>query len=79
MFGGLEKWELVKPFEGNDKVICEALLQWANDGSHAVFDDLFISQSAETKQNFLRVFEEIFRKNNHGSHYDLMTGNKAST
>jgi len=75
MFGGINIWELADKFEGDDQDICYSLLQWSNDGSHSVFDDLYMSQSVEGRDNYLRVFEEIFRKNKHGSHYDMMTRN----
>jgi len=72
MFGKVDRWKLIDPFEEPDRRICESLLQWANDGSHSVYDDLYVSLSEDSKSIYLKVFEEIFRKNGQGDHYDLM-------
>ncbi|NJB66689.1 wobble nucleotide-excising tRNase [Desulfobaculum xiamenense] len=72
LFGNIKKWKLAEKFDGDDKVICHSLLQWTNDGSHCVFDDLFVTPSVEVRDNYLRVFREIFIKNEHGEHYRMM-------
>lgn len=71
-FGNIKKWTLAENFEGPDKEICNSLLQWTNDGSHSVFDDIYMTHNQETRDSYLRVFEEIFIRNNHQAHYDMM-------
>lgn len=73
MFGGRDKWDLLTHFEGDDKFVCESLFQWTNDGSHSIFDDIFISQDNTVKENYLRVFKAIFNESGHGAHYTMMT------
>ncbi|MFA9396583.1 MAG: AAA family ATPase [Halodesulfovibrio sp.] len=74
MLGGGKKWDLLNSFEGDDKFVCQSLFQWTNDGSHSIFDDIFISQDSMVKENYLRVFKSIFDESGHAAHYALMTG-----
>lgn len=73
LFGNISnKWLLAEKFHGDDKLICHSLLQWTNDGSHCVFDDIFVAPSVEGRNNYLRVFKDVFYQNGHGEHYRMM-------
>ncbi len=74
MWGGLGKDEICKLFEGHDKLICQSLFSWVNDGSHSIHDDLYINHGEQTNQAYLRVFRGIFDKAGQISHYNMMTG-----
>jgi len=66
---------LLRKFEGEEKIIGNALLTWINDGSHIVNDDLFIATDEEDLEKYLRVFKKIFEVENHLAHYNMMMGN----
>ena len=39
MWGGMGKDEICALFDGRDKLICQSLFSWVNDGSHSIHDD----------------------------------------
>lgn len=57
-----------------EKVICESLLSWVNDGSHCINDDLYIQKNEEDTKIYKKVFKDIFGKAGHLSHYRMMMG-----
>lgn len=70
---GYMGWEeQIALFDGQNQIICRALISWMHDGSHNIFDDLSMCHDAETTTNYLRIFKEIFEKSNHGGHYEMM-------
>ncbi|NBX52039.1 MAG: AAA family ATPase [Proteobacteria bacterium] len=74
ILGGHDFDALCSKFEGNDKVICQSLTSWVQDGSHYANDDLYISITDTTIEVYLRVFKEIFEKTGHLNHYKMMMG-----
>lgn len=74
MWGGMGKDEICELFEGSDKLICQSLFSWVNDGSHSIHDDLYINHGAQTNEVYLRVFREIFNKAQQLGHYNMMAG-----
>ncbi|WP_312331375.1 AAA family ATPase [Acinetobacter variabilis] len=72
MWGGKTKDDICNLFEGNDKLICQSLFSWVNDGSHCIHDDLYINHGQQTNESYLRVFKEIFEKAGHINHYNMM-------
>ncbi len=72
MWGGKSKDEVCDLFEGTDKLICQSLFSWVNDGSHSIHDDLYINHGEQTNESYLRVFREIFNKSGHCAHYEMM-------
>ncbi|WP_335954909.1 AAA family ATPase, partial [Acinetobacter guillouiae] len=74
MWGGMSKDEICDLFEGNDKLICQSLFSWVNDGSHSIHDDLYINHGQQTNESYLEVFKEIFNKSGQVGHYEMMTG-----
>ncbi|MCL2893123.1 AAA family ATPase [Brenneria tiliae] len=74
MWGGMSKDEICTLFDGRDKLICQSLFSWVNDGSHSIHDDLYINHGEQTNEAYLRVFRAIFSKAGQGGHYNMMTG-----
>ncbi|HBM1133765.1 TPA: AAA family ATPase [Acinetobacter baumannii] len=74
MWGSMKKDEICDLFEGNEKLICQSLFAWVNDGSHSIHDDLYINHGQQTNESYLTVFKEIFNKSGQIGHYQMMTG-----
>lgn len=70
--GGINLDKLQEPFEEADKVIVKSLIMWIHDGSHFIPEDLYVQQNTEINSKYYRIFKEIFIKNNHESHFDMM-------
>jgi wobble nucleotide-excising tRNase len=73
-FGNVDVNEIVEVFPDEDKVVCNSLLSWANDGSHHVYDDLYVDSNQELNKTYLDVFGRIFKNSNHESHFNMMMG-----
>lgn len=74
MWGGMSKDEICHLFKGRDKLICQSLFAWVNDGSHSIHDDLYINHGEQTNETYMRVFKEIFEKAGQIGHYNMMAG-----
>lgn len=74
MWGGMDKEDVCAIFDGRDKLICQSLFSWVNDGSHSVHDDLYINHGEQTNEAYLRVFSDIFREAGQEGHYKMMMG-----
>jgi wobble nucleotide-excising tRNase len=74
MWGGLGKDDICSMFEGREKLICQSLFSWVNDGSHSIHDDLYISYGEQTNDSYLEVFKEIFKRSRQQGHYNMMMG-----
>jgi len=72
ILGKIKDDELLSKFDGEEKVISNALLSWINDGSHLINDDIFISTDHETVDKYLNVFKKIFVVENQIEHYNMM-------
>lgn len=69
--------KLIKSFVTlEEKEICRSLLYWINDGSHSIYDDLEVGSQDKLVDNYKNVFKQIFIQTGHGSHYEMMMGNK---
>src|SRR5690554_811613 len=73
VWGGMGKDEICALFDGRDKLICQSLFSWVNDGSHSIHDDLYINHGEQTNETYLRVFRSVFEKAGQFSHYNMMT------
>ena len=78
MWGGMGKNEICDLFEGREKLICQSLFSWVNDGSHSIHDDLYINHGEQTNEAYLRVFKEVFEKANQLGHYNMMIGSETA-
>lgn len=74
VIGGIDYEKCIDRFEGEDKIICKALISCINDGSHFITDDFVMCYENDTIENYLRVFKLIFEKMDHISHYCMMMG-----
>ncbi|MFB0636855.1 AAA family ATPase [Bacillus rugosus] len=74
-FGNVDVNEIVEGFPDEDKVVCNSLLSWANDGSHHVNDDLYVDSNKEQNKIYFEVFRRVFINSNHESHFNMMMGN----
>lgn len=77
-FGNVDVNEIVEGFPDEDKVVCNTLLSWANDGSHHVNDDLYVDSNQEQNTIYFEVFRKIFINSNHEPHFNMMMGNDDS-
>jgi len=72
ILGGLDYEKAISKFEGEEQIICKSLISWINDGSHFINDDLVVDAEPENVKKYLKVFELIFKKMGHKSHYEMM-------
>lgn len=72
VIGGGKLDELHDQFEGTDKLLCHALLSWANAGSHHILEPDLHVPSDVSIENYQRVFRAIFKKHGHEGHYRMM-------
>lgn len=72
--GNLDKDDICDKFEGREKIICNSLFSWINDGSHNAHDDLYLAADAGAIEAYLDVFRRIFDETGHGAHYRMMMG-----
>lgn len=67
--------QLCEKFDGQDKLVCQSLISWANAGSHNILDPFYVTPSDVATASYLRVFRMIFEKSGQAGHYMLMTRN----
>jgi len=80
ILGGLNYKKAINKFEGEEQIICKSLFSWVNDGSHFINDDLIVDAEPEKVEKYLKIFELIFDKMGHKSHYEMMMNiDKAET
>lgn len=75
-YGGKNLESIAEKFNESDKLICELLLSWANDGSHFPPEDLYKTCTHDEIQAYLKVFKQIFIKSGHEGHYNMMMSTK---
>ena len=73
-YGGITPEAIIDNFEGKDKMVCNSLLSWINDGSHFAPDDLYLACDSGQVDRYLAVFQRIFEESGHGGHYKMMMG-----
>lgn len=73
-FGNIDVNEIIEEFLEEDRVVCNSLLSWANDGSHHVNDDLYVDSNPDLNMKYFDVFRRIFKNSNHESHLNMMMG-----
>ncbi|EGO7700112.1 AAA family ATPase [Enterococcus faecalis] len=72
IIGDLNYEKCIEKFDGNDKIVCKALVSCINDGSHFISDDFVITFDEENIENYKRIFKLIFKELGHESHYNMM-------
>lgn len=73
-YGGITPETIIDSFEGKDKMVCNSLLSWINDGSHFAPDDLYLACDPNQVDRYLAVFQRIFEESGHAGHYKMMMG-----
>lgn len=79
IIGGLDYEKCIHSFDGEDKLLCKALVSWINDGSHFINDDLMMFVEPESIEKYLNVFKLIFDNMGHLNHYNMMMKIENST
>ena len=73
ILGGFKDEDLIEQFKtAEEQIICKSLLYWINDGSHSIFDGLFIDDYIDAVPKYKDVFKGIFDKSGHIAHYNMM-------
>jgi wobble nucleotide-excising tRNase len=74
ILGNIDSDGICAHFEGKEKLICQSLFSWVNDGSHFAHDSLYVSIDDSMVESYLSVFKRIFEKEGHIAHYNMMIG-----
>jgi len=72
IIGGLDYEKCIHSFDGEEKLVCRALVSWINDGSHFINDDMMMYVEPESIEKYLNVFKLIFDNMGHLNHYNMM-------
>ena len=72
IIGGLNYEKCIHSFDGEEKLVCRALVSWINDGSHFINDDMMMYVESESIKKYLEVFRLIFDNMGHLNHYNMM-------
>jgi len=72
LLGGVNVDRACEGLVGDEKIAASTLLSWANDGSHAVHDDLYMVPNCDADVLYLRVFRRIFDNLQQSDHYRMM-------
>lgn len=74
ILGGLDTHVIIDKFEGQEKVQCQSLISWVNDGSHYSPDDLYVAISDGMANSYMKIFFKVFKAMEHMPHYKMMMG-----
>lgn len=74
ILGGVDLYHLVGRFEGVEKVQCQSLISWVNDGSHYAPDELYVVIGDAMAASYQKIFFKIFKVTEHMAHYRMMMG-----
>lgn len=72
ILGNIDKDEICERFEGRERLICNSLFSWVNDGSHSAHDDLYVAIDDSVVDDYLDVFRRIFDVMDQAKHYEMM-------
>jgi wobble nucleotide-excising tRNase len=72
ILGSFDQDTICEKFDGQERFICRSLFSWVNAGSHDAHDDIYVTPSDTTVQNYLKVFRAIFERTGHIGHYEMM-------
>jgi len=74
ILGNIDTSFIIGKFEGQEKVQCQSLISWVNDGSHYSPDELYVAISDGMAHNYMRIFFKVFKVMDHMPHYKMMMG-----
>lgn len=72
ILGGIDTQTLVARFEGHEKIQCQSLISWVNDGSHYAPDELYVAIGDAMAASYMKIFFKIFKVTDHMAHYQMM-------
>lgn len=73
ILGDYKDDSLIEQFNTHEEqIICKSLISWLHDGSHSVYEGLFIEDQNDSIGKYLEVFKKIFRFTGHEGHYNMM-------
>ncbi len=74
ILGNKNKDAIIAGFTGKERLICQSLFSWINDGSHFASDDLYVTCDDTTISKNKAIFKKIFENEGQISHYNMMMG-----
>jgi wobble nucleotide-excising tRNase len=74
ILGNIDTHIIIEKFEGQEKVQCQSLISWVNDGSHYSPDDLYVAISDGMAHSYMKIFFKVFKAMEHMPHYKMMMG-----
>ena len=74
ILGNIDTHIIIDKFEGQEKVQCQSLISWVNDGSHYSPDDLYVAISDGMAHSYTKIFFKVFKAMEHMPHYKMMMG-----
>ncbi|MAM55739.1 MAG: hypothetical protein CMN25_00160 [Salinicola sp.] len=74
ILGNIDTHVIIDKFEGQEKVQCQSLISWVNDGSHYSPDDLYVAISDGMAHSYMKIFFKVFKSMGHMPHYEMMMG-----
>lgn len=74
ILGNINILAIIDKFEGHEKIQCQSLISWVNDGSHYSPDELYVAISDAMAQSYMRIFYKVFKVMDHMPHYKMMMG-----
>lgn len=74
ILGNIDTHSIIDKFEGQEKVQCQSLISWVNDGSHYSPDDLYVAISDSMAHSYIKIFFKVFKAMEHMPHYKMMMG-----
>jgi len=72
ILGGIDTQALVARFEGHERIQCQSLISWVNDGSHYAPDELYVAIGDAMAASYMKIFFKIFKVTDHMAHYQMM-------
>lgn len=74
ILGDIDTHAIIEKFEGQEKIKCQSLISWVNDGSHYSPDDLYVEISESMAHSYMKIFFKVFKTMGHMPHYKMMMG-----
>lgn len=66
--------DLINKFEPEEMDIYKTLITWLHDGSHSVYEDLYVDLNTEDVERYNKVFKRVFEVTDNIGHYNMMMG-----
>lgn len=73
---GIWQDDFAEAFSREERPVLDSLFAFTNQGSHAVFEDLYYAPTVRSEQMYLEVFRKIFQEHDQEGHYNMMMATK---